>query len=469
MAASKYIVDRAAIIFLRRLFSLLLAAMFTFVVGCEKQAIPTLEKTAEHESDVELPPDVSPIPDAEEQAFTALLTWTGNKNERGDSFSFNEAGRVVSVDLSKIPGTDNDSLALVAAFSELEELCAASPEISDEGLRHIVGLKHLERLDLEGAAVTDSGIEMLKQLESLRDISIKRCGVTDQAFAYFAEMKNLTRIRAVRTYVTNEGLTYLKDKTNLELLDFRNCTLLSDQGLEHLRGLSNLRDLKVWGPGITNTGVEYLSSLQSLRILSLQDCSIDDAGIEQLTEMTSLEDLTLFRLFISDEGLRHVGQLTNLKRLSLRANVVGSEGLAHLTMLQSLEYLDLSETIVEDEGLAHLKPLSHLTELNLWATRIGDDGMTYLAELQSLQRLNLENVGYPSGGVALTSEGVKQLASLPNLEWLSLNKTQVDDNGVIALGALPKLTALEITDCPNITSEGIERLQTARPNLNIQH
>ena len=121
-----------------------------------------------------------------------------------------------------------------------------------------------------------------------------------------------------------------------------------------------------------------------------------------------------------------------------------------------------------NKGLAHIKALPKLVDLNLWATRIGDEGMLHLAEMTTLRRLNLENVGFPGDGVSLTSHGVKQLEALQNLEWLSVVKTDVCDEGIAALGKLPKLAALDLNACQDVTSEGIANLRTTRAAIDIQ-
>jgi hypothetical protein len=51
---------------------------------------------------------------------------------------------------------------------------------------------------------------------------------------------------------------------------------------------------------------------------------------------------------------------------------------------------------------------------------------------------------------------------------LHLGKTDVGDEGVVALAALAKLAALDVNTCQNVTSEGIAKLQAARPEIQVQ-
>ena len=460
---------RMGVPLMRARFTLGLTVLCGLLIGCNQQTQDPTPITSDEAASQKISnPVETRVSDAEKAAISKILALVENEDDQKKMLTRNSAGHVVRVDLSSLRGAGDDTLAHMGAFSELEELLAAQPEISDGGLTHLVGLKRLWRLDLEGTAVSDIGMETLLQITSLRDIGVKRCSITDQSFAHFADMKGLTRIRAAQTPITDDGLKHLVGKANLELLDLRDCNLLSDLGIEHLQGLTNLKDLKIWGPQITNIGVAHLRGLSSLRVLALQDCNVDDAGLEPLAGLTNLEDLTLFRTFVGNDGMQLVGTLPKLRRLNLRATVVGSEGLAHLKTLQNLERLDLSETIVGNEGLAHLKALPKLVDLNLWATRIGDDGMAHLAEMTRLKLLNLDHVGYIPEGVSLTSAGVKQLVTLENLEWMHLGKTDVGDEGVLALAALAKLTAIDVNTCKNVTHEAIAKFQTARPDIRIQ-
>jgi Leucine-rich repeat (LRR) protein len=399
----------------------ILAVLCSLLLGCSRPISDELPSTggdaATRNSITRAEPDGRSV---EEDAISAILALVENGDERKNVLTLNDDGHVVRADLSGMAAVNDDTILPVAALPQLEEL------------------------------------------------SLQRCGITDQAFVCFARMPNLKRIRVVQTVVSDSGLEHLKGRRNLELLDLHECSRVSDAGVEHLSGLTNLKELRLWGPQITNASIKHLQGLSSLRVLSLQDCSIDDAGLEHLSGLTALRDLTLFRTFVGDEGMRHVGKLTQLRRLSLRATVVGSEGLVHLKPLRNLQRLDLSETIVGNEGLAHIKGLPKLVDLNLWATRVGDEGMLHLAEIAALERLNLENVGFPRDGVSLTSQGVKHLATLQNLEWLNLGKTDVCDEGIVAIGKLPRLASLHVNACQDVTSEGIASLRTTRPAIDIQ-
>ena len=141
--------------------------------------------------------------------------------------------------------------------------------------------------------------------------------------------------------------------------------------------------------------------------------------------------------------------------------------MSDLATLKELRELDLSESIVGNSGLESLAKLPKLEKLNLWGTRVGDAGMKYLATMTSLKTLNLDRVGSPSDNVVLTDDGVKQLASLENLESLHLGNAQIGKAAMESLAALKKLKRLDIPFCQKVSAEDVENLTAALPELHV--
>jgi hypothetical protein len=60
------------------------------------------------------------------------------------------------------------------------------------------------------------------------------------------------------------------------------------------------------------------------------------------------------------------------------------------------------------------------------------------------------------------------LRELRDLKILCLDKTDITDAGLRQLEALPDLLILKLKNCPNLTEEGVARLQHALPNCRIR-
>jgi len=74
----------------------------------------------------------------------------------------------------------------------------------------------------------------------------------------------------------------LKGLENLEDLDLYR-TNITDAGLEHVKGLKNLRYLNLhWQKKVTDAGLEHLKGLERLRHLDLRGTKVTDGGVENL-------------------------------------------------------------------------------------------------------------------------------------------------------------------------------------------
>jgi hypothetical protein len=101
---------------------------------------------------------------------------------------------------------------------------------------------------------------------------------------------------------------------------------VSDAGLEHLKGLTNLRGLAFGYTQVSDAGIEHLKGLTNLRALSLGSTQVTDAGLEHLKGLTNLRQLYLHDTQVTDAGLEHLKGLTNLEYLYLPGTHVGAAG-----------------------------------------------------------------------------------------------------------------------------------------------
>ncbi len=115
-----------------------------------------------------------------------------------------------------------------------------------------------------------------------------------------------------------------------------------------------------------------------VRILKLGDTAITDAGLAHLEGMTELIMLGLRGTKITDDGLKHLGQMKKLRSLLLARTAVTDDGLRHLAGLESLQKLGLSETAITDAGLRHLPALPALALLYVRKCNVSAEGVAEL-------------------------------------------------------------------------------------------
>ena len=130
---------------------------------------------------------------------------------------------------------------------------------------------------------------------------------------------------------------------------------ISDAGLEHLKGLTQLQGLFLDNTKVSDAGLEHLKGLTQLQVLCLNGTKVSDAGLEHLTGLTQLQDLYLGDTKVNDAGLQYLKGLTQLQSLSLANTKVSDAGLQYLKGLTQLKHLDLGGTKVSDAGVKKLQ------------------------------------------------------------------------------------------------------------------
>lgn len=165
---------------------------------------------------------------------------------------------------------------------------------------------------------------------------------------------------------------------DLRVLHLRN-TAVTDAALVHLSALRELRNLTIVGK-VSDGGLRHMSGLSNLEALDLGNNQIGGAGLVNLSNLPKLKQLFLHDNPISDEGLSHIGEISSLEMLSLSNSSVTDDGLDHLTTLTGLVHLGLSRTNVTDSGLAHLAKLTSLRTLELNGTEVTEEGRSLLQQ-----------------------------------------------------------------------------------------
>ena len=99
---------------------------------------------------------------------------------------------------------------------------------------------------------------------------------------------------------------------------------LQNQHLQDLRVLDRLVVLRLKNTQITDAGLAHLAGLTDLRRLHLDHTRITDSGLKHLSRLKQLEYLNLNDTRVGDTGLKTVGQLPKLKQLYVwRTRVAG--------------------------------------------------------------------------------------------------------------------------------------------------
>ena len=106
---------------------------------------------------------------------------------------------------------NDDGLAKVALFKNLETLLVWQTDVTDEGLAVIGKLPKLKKLQLKALGdVTDDGMDHVAKAATLVDLDLSESGVTDEGLAKLHGLENLTTLNVANTAITEDGLNAIK-------------------------------------------------------------------------------------------------------------------------------------------------------------------------------------------------------------------------------------------------------------------
>lgn len=337
----------------------------------------------------------------------------------------------------------------------------------------------LESLSLVQIGVTDGEFLHLPPLPNLRELFILlRVGgqLTDASFSHLGQWPALERLSLFATGLTNGGLAHLAAIRGLRSLAVGNelrGEALSDEGLAHLAGMTDLAELSFRSAGVTGRGLEVLATLPGLRKLAVGGCGLTEDAIPSLVRCRWLEELDLNHWLnrwddgVGDRLLAALPQLPSLRVLHAARNDVTADGFRVLGRLTELEELAVGGTAFGDDELANLLGLHRLRRLGLYANQLTRAGLASLAALPGLRAVSLRDshgegarealgdlrqLRWLDPGPSITDAGLGQLSGLPLLEELQLNSPFVTDAGLARLKRLPRLRRLSV-NCGGVTNE----------------
>jgi CheY-like chemotaxis protein len=202
---------------------------------------------------------------------------------------------------------------------------------------------------------------------------------------------------------------------------------------------------------------EHLAALERARqelheLHDAKDKFLSNLGRQVSASLARIADTSAALQASAKAGDGEVAQgLTDVDRSA--QEVLGLLGtILEWPRLQTGQKLDLLSTRISDQELGNLlASLDDLQFLSLAETRIGDAGLVHLEGLSRLQELHLDHT-------QITDAGLKRLAALPKLEILDLKGTRITDAGLADVGRLSGLKGLYLTRT-GITDAGLAQLR----------
>ncbi|MDO4551049.1 MAG: hypothetical protein Q4C96_07340 [Planctomycetia bacterium] len=285
-----------------------------------------------------------------------------------------------------------------------------SPEITPETIK---SLKPGQALDIWWHyPITEECIKEWSELEVPIKLSLAmNPSVTDESVQGLRKVKNIRELNFTSTPITDQGLAFLEGMTSVNSLILTS-TQIQGTGADALRSLIHLRELTLTSSPFNDGGMEKLALLSELQILKLDDTRITDDGLEFLTKLSCLRNLNLQGSIISDVGLEYLKNLVTLEKLyvggtipyegSIYESAITNKGIEYLKNLGKMRTLHINDTQLTDTGLKALSDMENLTELNISDTAVTDGSLYYLRNFKNLHTIFVD-------GTDITISGIRKI------------------------------------------------------------
>jgi Leucine-rich repeat (LRR) protein len=216
---------------------------------------------------------------------------------------------------------------------------------------------------------------------------------------------------------------------------------VTDEGLAHLVGFSQVRSLDLTATRITDEGIRALSTMRGLKSLNVSDTAVTPSGLLPLKTL-GLTSLSFGRRdtwdALAPELPAMAAAFPKVEDTTLpRAGTYTSASLEPLvTAFPKLRFLTMVEAKLGPGALEVIAKFTKLEQLNLRLSTVGDADLVTLEALRGLQHLNL-------------------------------NETAITDTGLESLARFKKLNSLMISEAKT-TAAGLEAFKKERPDVKLQ-
>ena len=364
------------------------------------------------------------------------------------------------------------------------------PIDSARDLRQVGRMKQLRRVLVRGSAtLAPSALAPLGTLPQLERVELRDCLSALPGLACLAHSPALREVVVEDWSGKKADLGFAEDLTQLEVLNIRQLSGLTDSDLHSLRNLTRLRELRL--PDcrkITDEGLKSLSGLTQLQSFQCWHLSqITDEGLSAMKDWKELERLDLAKCRgISGRGFEFLQDLTALRHLTVPEEI-RDEGLAFLKFVPQVTSLMLSECAnVTDAGLEEvIRVMPQLEELTLIECRpLTESWLKSVAKLPKLRRLDLwlfpkdsessENLLAALADSPLEelylrgNENLRGLRNLRNLRAIGLNVSRLTEEELQELQACPKLEVVQIRAYFPLSSSKKRMIRKALPKCRVE-
>ena len=335
---------------------------------------------------------------------------------------------------------------LLRQLPKLDRLVAmVDKDVSPRALDRIDALKGLSSITLSRATVDGSLLRQTAQIDSLRELRLIVATIGDDFLDGLSKNRSLESV-LVHTMPMDDETAFRSElaDTLLQMPNLKKLPKISNVDaptlrklfarkeirevyidglargtdrrlfLDGLAKLTQLRSLNISGVRITDDEMQSLRGLSELRSLSLVHTAVRGPGWKHLSNLPFLNDIQIMMEARQIEPeLSALATLPHLRRLQILGLGFQPEHFHPVSNCKTLSNVALSEGSIDDSVAAKVAALPNLRRFNAWDSKLTARGVEAFLATNTLTSINV------AGDIPAAS--IRRLATLPNLVSLSVS------------------------------------------------
>jgi hypothetical protein len=264
-------------------------------------------------------------------------------------------------------------------------------------------------------------IEHLGHIPTLENLSVVVTALEEPSLDAILKLKRLQKLRIEKRLGNGPGdtalakLSQLATFPDLKSLSLHYFSKATDAGLEQLAGLKNLESFSLRG-SVPGHAFAKFEGWKNLKSIAFHGNAIDDEGLGHICErFPNLESLNLIHArVLTDASAVHLLKLKKLKRIILNGPQMTAAWHGNLGSLP-LESLSVSQgnSLPAAQAIAGARSIPTLRQFAMSGKALTDADLTALASMTQLESLSLESIDLPD-------ERLPQLQAFVHLKSLSI-------------------------------------------------
>lgn len=329
--------------------------------------------------------------------------------------------------LSGCSGFTDAGIRRLVALPRLQGVELAYVPVTDKTAQMFLDRGTIARFSLSHTGTTASWLPSLSKNPEFNSIRLEGIPLTDDDLRAMSKLK-LASVAIESKEVTNAGFRHLEALTDLRLLGVYKCPKVDDGVLDEPIKFAALTRLEFWGVRITDAGLQRVKALSRLENLKLKDTRVTAEGVAKLRA-------ELPKLKVEWDGDAKVDLHREVALLVLKHD--GSE-----------IFIELPDGVAQRIKKAADLPKEPFRYLGITLASPSWDDAAFLRLVPLLRDIEISDIAFDAPST-ITDDALKGLLDIPSLKGIELRHLKkVTDEGIRRLTTLPRLTAVALVHVP---------------------